>query len=495
MCSKTAPILNFDLPYPRGLPIGDDWVSVDTFDDLEFPYDGSFITSAPRGGAQLAAQALDHALAVRETVGTLPAHVRRNVLLKAHEAVAASRAQFEQILVLESGKPLVDCRVEVNRTLVTLAAAAEEVAHIHGETVPMDSLPSGEGLFGFWIRKPIGVVVAIAGFNYLLMLAVHKIAPAIAAGCPVIVKPAPHTPLATLWLVDILRNALVEAGAPASAVQLVTGGIEVGKTPTQDRRIGLVSFTGSAAVGHQIAKTAAPTKVLLELGSNAALVVDEDANLDAAADAVIRGGYYASGQACISVQRVIAVESICEQLLDRIEARVPHIVVGDPRDEATTLYALIDTRSTERVRSWIAAAESAGARVVIGEKTEGRLLSPTVLTDVPLDHQVWREEIFGPVVAVRSVADINEAFATVNDSRYGLHVSVFTRSLATSFSAINQIEAGGVVINEVPGFRSDIQPYGGVKDSGPGREGPRFAIEDMTVTRMAIIRPDSRKTT
>lgn len=359
----------------------------------------------------------------------------------------------------------------------------------------MDSLPSGEGLFGFWIRKPIGVVVAIAGFNYPLMLAVHKIAPAIAAGCPVIVKPAPQTPLATLWLVDILRNALVEAGAPASAVQLVTGGIEVGKTPTQDRRIGLVSFTGSAAVGHQIAKTAAPTKVLLELGSNAALVVDEDANLDAAADAVIRGGYYASGQACISVQRVIAVESIYEQLLDRIEARVPHIVVGDPRDEATTLYALIDTRSTERVRSWIAAAESAGARVVIGEKTEGRLLSPTVLTDVPLDHQVWREEIFGPVVAVRSVADINEAFATVNDSRYGLHVSVFTRSLATSFSAINQIEAGGVVINEVPGFRSDIQPYGGVKDSGTGREGPRFAIEDMTVTRMAIIRPDSRKTT
>ena len=222
--------------------------------------------------------------------------------------------------MLETGKPLVDCRVEIDRTLLTLETAAEEVARLHGETVPLDLLPSGDGLLGFWVRKPIGVVVGITGFNYPLLLAAHKIAPAFAAGCPIIVKPAPQTPLATLWLVHLMRNALLEAGAPESAVQLVTGGPDVGAALTTDRRIGAVSFTGSAAVGHRIARDAAPTKVLLELGSNSALVVAEDADLDAAADAIVRGGYYASGQACISVQRVIAVESIRSALLEKLGA-------------------------------------------------------------------------------------------------------------------------------------------------------------------------------
>lgn len=491
--SISASPLQFDLPFPEGLPIGDTWLPVDRVDDVEFPFDGSVVAQAPVGDKHLAGQALDHALAVKATVGELPSHIRRRVLMDTHDRIAEHREQFEQLLVLETGKPLVDCRVEVARTLVTLAAAAEEVARIHGETVAMDLLPAGEGLFGFWVRKPIGVVVAIAGFNYPLMLAAHKVAPAIAAGCPVIVKPAPQTPLATLWFIAILREALVRAGAPAAAVQLVTGGIDVGETLTQDRRIGLVSFTGSATVGHQIAKAAAPTKVLLELGSNAALVVAEDADLDAAADAIVKGGYYASGQACISVQRVIAVTAVHNQLLDRLHARMPFVSVGDPRSEATQVSALIDVNSTERVRSWVSEAENAGASVAFGSVTDGRLLNPTLLTDVPADQQIWREEVFGPVVVVSEAASLDDAFDSVNDSRYGLHVSVFTQSLDTAFEAVNRIEAGGVVINEVPGFRSDVQPYGGVKDSGIGREGPRFAIEDMTVTRMAIIRPTNRK--
>ncbi|GAB2638704.1 aldehyde dehydrogenase family protein [Kribbella swartbergensis] len=475
------------MKYPAGLPIGETWVEVPSAEPVIFPYDGSTVADAPVGSVELAGQALDQALAVREVVGRLPSYVRRKALQSLHATVAAERDAFVDLLVLETGKPLVDCRVEVDRTLLTLETSAEEVARLHGETVPLDLLPSGDGLRGFWVRKPIGVVVGITGFNYPLLLASHKIAPALAAGCPVIVKPAPQTPLATLWLVHLMREALVEAGAPAAAVQLVTGGADVGATLTTDRRIGAVSFTGSAAVGHRIARDAAPTKVLLELGSNSALVVADDADLDAAADAIIRGGYYASGQACISVQRVIALASVHAALLDKLTERLPSVVVGDPRSPETRVSALIDAKSTARVRAWVDESLASGAKLVYAGDDE--VLGPTVLTDVASGQLAWDEEIFGPVIAVRSVPDLDTAFATVNASRYGLHASVFTSSLETAFTAIDRLDVGGVVVNEVPGFRSDVMPYGGVKDSGIGREGPRFAIEELTTTRMAIIRP------
>ncbi|WP_445521086.1 aldehyde dehydrogenase family protein [Streptomyces sp. NEAU-174] len=479
--------------FPEGLPIGDRWVAAPAAEDVRFPYDGTLVARAPVGDTALARRALDAAVAVRERVGRLPSHTRRAALLATHEAVASQRADFERLLVLETGKPLVDCRVEVDRTLLTLLTAAEEVARLHGETVPLDLLPSGEGLLGFWTRKPIGVVVGIAGFNYPLLLAAHKIAPSLAAGCPIIAKPAPQTPLATLWLVHLLREALRAGGAPQAAVQLVTGGPEVGAALTTDRRIGAVSFTGSAAVGHRIARDAAPTKVLLELGSNAALVVAADADLDAAADAVVRGGYYASGQACISVQRVIVVDAVRKEFVARLTERVAQVAVGDPRDPATRVSALIDKRSTERVCAWLEEAVEAGASLVAGGRVADGVLEPTVLLDVDRALPVWEEEIFGPVVAVRSVPDLETAFDLVNDSRYGLHASVYTSALDTAFTALDRLEVGGVVVNEVPGFRSDVMPYGGVKDSGAGREGPRFAIEELTVTRMAVIRPTTRK--
>jgi acyl-CoA reductase-like NAD-dependent aldehyde dehydrogenase len=476
------------MKFPTGLPIGESWVDAPSTAPVIFPYDGSTVADAPVGDVSLASQALDHALAVRETVGRLPSYVRRKVLQSVHSTIAAERDAFIDLLVLETGKPLVDCRVEVDRTLLTLETSAEEVTRLHGETVPLDLLPSGDGLLGFWVRKPIGVVIGITGFNYPLLLASHKIAPALAAGCPIIVKPAPQTPLATLWLVHLMRSALLEAGAPEAAVQLVTGGADVGAILTTDRRIGAVSFTGSAAVGHQIARDAAPTKVLLELGSNSALIVAEDADLDAAADAIIRGGYYASGQACISVQRVVAVDTIRAALLEKLDERLPSVVVGDPRDPLTRVSALIDPKSTARVRAWVDQSVDAGAKVAFAAQGS-EVLGPMVLTDVPSGQLAWDEEIFGPVIAVRSVPDLETAFRTVNESRYGLHASVFTSSLDTAFTAIDRLEVGGVVINEVPGFRSDVMPYGGVKDSGIGREGPRFAIEELTTTRMAIIRP------
>ena len=479
----------FTPSWPQGLPVGDGWVTGLPTAEVRFPYAGSLVARAPVGNAALASQALDAALAVRDEVGRLPSHVRRAALQGAHAVVEEHRSDFEQLLVLETGKPLVDCRVEVDRTLLTLQTAVEEVARLHGETVPLDLLPSGEGLLGFWVRKPIGIVVGIAGYNYPMLLAAHKIAPALAAGCPIIVKPAPQTPLATLWLVHAVREALATAGGPAAAVQLVTGGPEVGVALTTDRRIGAVSFTGSAAVGHQIARDAAPTKVLLELGSNAALVVAGDADLDAAADAVVRGGYYASGQACISVQRVLVVDAVREDFLKRLADRMDEVVTGDPREMTTRVSALIDERSATRVRDWVDQAVSAGATLVHGGTFDQGVISPAVLLDVPDGQAAWDEEIFGPVVAVRSVHDVAEAFDVVNASRYGLHASVYTASLETAFAAIDRIDAGGVMVNEVPGFRSDVMPYGGVKDSGAGREGPRFAIEELTVTRMAVIRP------
>ncbi|MGC7093167.1 aldehyde dehydrogenase family protein [Amycolatopsis lurida] len=475
--------------YPDGLPIGTGWVSTSDTEPVRFPFDGSVVAQAPVGTAELAARALDEAVAVAPAVAALPSRTRRAVLTGVRDRLAARQGELVELLVAETGKPLVDCRVEVARTLVTWEAAAEEVARLHGETVPLDLLPSGDGLVGFWTRKPIGVVVGIAGFNYPLLLASHKIAPAIAAGCPVVAKPAPATPLATLWLVHLVREAAEEAGAPVSMVQLVTGDVEVGSTLVTDPRVGAVSFTGSAAVGHRIARDAAPRKTLLELGSNAALVVAEDADLDAAADAVLRGGFYASGQACISVQRLLVVDSAADEFTAKLLARLGEVVIGDPREETTRVSALIDERSTRRVLDWVDKAVAAGAKVLGGGGAEGGIVRPTVLADVPEDADCWAEEIFGPVVCLRRVSDVDEAFELVNASRYGLHASVFSRSLNTAFRALDQLEVGGVVVNEVPGFRSDTMPYGGVKDSGIGREGPRFAVEELTVTRMAVIRP------
>ncbi|WP_255692880.1 aldehyde dehydrogenase family protein [Actinomycetospora soli] len=474
---------------PAGLPIGPGWRTDVAHAPVVFPFDGSTVAQAPVGTVELAGEALAAGAAVRREVAALSSATRRAILLGVERELAAHAEQFVELLIAETGKTRADCTVEFSRTVFTWTATAEEVAHLHGETVPLDLQPSGEGMVGYWTRRPIGLVIGIAGFNGPVLLASHKIAPAIAAGCPVVCKPAPATPLTTLWLADIVRRVAVEHGAPAAMVQVVTGDAEVGRTLVTAPEVAAVSFTGSAAVGHRIARDAAPRKTLLELGSNAALVVDTDADLDRAVDAVLRGGFYFNGQACIAVQRVIVCEPVREDLLGRLTARIGELTTGDPRDPGTRIAPLIDESATRRVLDWIEQAERAGATIVHGGRAAGRSIEPTILLDVPEDQQAWCEEIFAPVVAVNSVPDLDAALATANRSRYGLHASVFTRSLATAFRAIDELEVGGVIVNEVPGFRSDVMPYGGVKDSGIGREGPRFAIEELTVTRMAVIRP------
>lgn len=475
---------------PHGLPVGEGWVPVSGSAPVRFPYDGSEIARAPVGDAELATRAVGHAAELRRTVASFTTGQRRAVIADVARKIGDRRADLVDLLIAETGKPRIDCETEADRTALTWSLAAEEPARLHGETVPLDLLPSGSGLTGYYARRPAGVVVGIAGFNYPLLLASHKIAPALAAGCPVIVKPAPATPLATLWLVDTVRTALESAGAVPGAVQVVTGDAAVGAALTEDPRVAVVSFTGSAAVGHAIARAAAPRKVVLELGSNSALVVCADADLDAAARAVVRGGYYASGQACISVQRVLVERPVADAFAERLTARLRDVVIGDPRDAATRVSALIDARATDRVLSWLDAAVAAGAHVRAGGSRRSGIIEPAVLTDVPDGAAAWDEEIFGPVVMLRTVPDVAAAFEVVNRSRYGLHAAVFTSSLATAHRAVDELEVGGVVVNDVPGFRSDLMPYGGVKDSGIGREGPRWAVEEFTVTRMAIIRPN-----
>lgn len=475
---------------PGGLPVGDGWVTGLPEQPVYFPYDGSVVASAPVADAALAQSAVQAATACRRPVAALTTGARRAILAAVAGEIAGRRNDLVELLIAETGKPRIDCETEVDRTELTWSLAAEEPARLHGETVPVDLLPSGAGLVGYFTRRPAGVVVGIAGFNYPLLLASHKVAPAIAAGCPVIVKPAPATPLTTLWLVHAVRTALQAVGATAAAVQLVTGGTDVGVALTTDPRVAVVSFTGSAAVGHTIAKAAAPRKVVLELGSNSALVVCADANLEAAARAVIRGGYYASGQACISVQRVLVEEQVAGEFTALLADEMAQVTIGDPRDRATRVSALINDASTTRVLDWIAEATAAGAAIRSGGGRDGTVIRPTLLTGVPGGLPAWDDEIFGPVVMVRTVPDVGAALAAVNDSRYGLHAAVFTSSLATAHRAIDELEVGGVVINDVPGFRSDVMPYGGVKDSGIGREGPHWATLEFTVTRMAIIRPE-----
>ncbi|GAA1604785.1 aldehyde dehydrogenase family protein [Leucobacter chromiireducens] len=483
---------------PAGqLPIGAEWRAVAANQDIVFPFDGSVIAQAPVSDVADSLDALDAAEAARAEVAALTTAQRKSVLTAVQHRLEEHAERLIDLLVLETGKPRVDCQTEVSRTIVTLQATAEEASRVHGETVPLDLQELGRGMIGYYSRKPAGVVIGIAGFNYPLLLASHKLAPAIAAGCPVIIKPAPNTPLATLELVAIVREVLAEHGITAAAVQLVNGAPEVGETLVRDPRAQVVSFTGSAKIGHLIAQQAAPRKALLELGSNTGFIVAADADVDAAVDAVLRGGFYANGQACISVQRIVLERPIAEQFTERLVARMGELVVGDPRDPATNVAPVINAASGERIRAMVDRAVAAGATLLAGgeapaEGEHAALVRPTVLGGVPADVDVWAEEVFGPVVCLTTVDSIDTAIDLVNASRYGLQAAIYTASLESAFAAIERLEVGGVVVNEIPGFRSDIMPYGGVKDSGIGREGPRYAIEEFTVTRMAMIRPRAR---
>lgn len=413
-----------------------------------------------------------------------PAHARASVLDEVARALEARLEEFARTIALESAKPLTTARGEVLRAISTFQFSAA-VARTHaGQVLPLDASPFGEGKLGFTVRTPVGVVGAITPFNFPLNLVAHKVGPAIAVGCPIIVKPAAATPLTAL----LLHELVLACGLPPDRFQVVTGpGSVVGARLVEHPDVDMITFTGSPEVGWDLRARAARKRVGLELGNNAPLIIAEDGDASAAALAVRTAGFAHAGQSCISTQRLLVHRSRYHAFVDELAAHVQTLKVGDPLDPTVEMSALIDTGERDRVHTWVQEAQAAGARLVTGGKTSGTLLAPTVLADVTPSMRVCADEVFGPVVAVAAFDEIDEAIALANDSRYGLQAAIWTASLTTALKAAHDLDFGGVLINEVPTWRADQQPYGGKRDSGNTREGPAWTAEEMTETKAIIM--------
>jgi acyl-CoA reductase-like NAD-dependent aldehyde dehydrogenase len=443
------------------------------------PYTGQVIAEVPLCGAGEVDQACTHAASVLRR-DDFPQHQRAVVLDTASRLVAERSEDLARTIALEAGKPIRTARGEVARAVDTFAFAATEARRLAGEMVALGASASGAGKIGFALRVPAGVVAAISPFNFPLNLVAHKLAPAIAAGCPIVLKPAPQTPLTALALVELL----VDAGLPSDWISVVTDSRAEAGGPLVEHPVpAVVTFTGSVPVGWGIAAAAPRKRVLLELGSNAPLIVQPDADVADVARRCAPAAFAFAGQSCISVQRLLVHRDVHAEFVAALAAAADDLVVGDPLDEATDVGPLIAPGEVDRVQSWLAAATESGAQVVTGDSLDGGLLRPTVVDDVATTADLWRREVFGPVAGVRAYDDIDEAFALANDSDFGLHVGVFTNEMSVALRAVRELDFGGVLINEVPTWRADQQPYGGVRDAGNTREGPAYAVEEMTTLR------------
>jgi acyl-CoA reductase-like NAD-dependent aldehyde dehydrogenase len=449
------------------------------------PYDQSVIGEIP------AHSAADVDAAVRVARAALHEHPlplwkRAQILDTAAARLAARRDEFAQIIAREAAKPIKTARVEAERAVGTFQFAAAEARKLGGEMIPLDAIPAGEGKLGFTLRVPIGVVGAIAPFNFPLNLVVHKVAPAIAAGCPVVLKPASQTPFSSIRLAEMLID---ECGLPAGYLQVVTGGGgTVGNAIVDHPDIALVTFTGSPEVGWSIRARAPRKRVGLELGNNAPVIVEPDGDWATAAAKIKVAGFSHAGQSCISTQRILVHRSIAAAFTDALVAHVESLVVGDPMDEATDVSALISTSERDRVEAWIGEAAAAGARVLSGGSRDANdVLRPTVIADATPEMKVCAKEVFGPVVAITAYDTLDEAIAIANTTDYGLQAAIFTSDVATALAAVHRLDFGGVLVNEVPTWRADQQPYGGLRDSGNTREGPAYTIKEMTEIKMVVI--------
>ncbi len=418
----------------------------------------------------------------------LPAYQRAEILANSATLISERREELAETIASEAGKALKYARVEVDRAISTFTIAAEEAKRVHGETIPLDAVPAGEGYFGFWLRRPVGVIAAISPFNFPLNLVAHKVAPAIAAGNTVVLKPASTTPITAVKLCQIMQ----EAGLPGGAINLVVGpGSTVGEWLVTDSRVDKITFTGSPPVGEHILSVAGIKKVTLELGNTSPVIIAPDADLDLVAKRCAVGAYYNSGQVCISVQRIYSQEGIYDPFTEKFVQASEDMVVGDPLDERVDVGPMIDLGEVERIEDWVDEARQGGAQVLTGGKREAAVYWPTVLTDVHPEMKVVNQEAFAPVASVMSFDDFEEALDLVEATDYGLQASVFTRDIQQVFQAIKRLNFGGVMINETPAYRADHMPYGGNRRSGLGREGLRFAIEEMTNIQMVAIRLES----
>ncbi|MFV2065048.1 MAG: aldehyde dehydrogenase family protein [Chloroflexota bacterium] len=459
---------------------------VDSPDRLEVSNPAS--TGGVAGSTYLATpeqyeEAAAAAVSAFEATRRLPAFERGRVLREISAGIAARRDELAELIVRESGKSIRDATVEAERGALTFRLAAEEAERMVGETIPLDITPLHQGRTGITRRYPIGPVAGISPFNFPLNLAAHKVAPAIAAGCSIVLKPPSRTPLTMLTVAEIID----EVGLPDGAVSVLPMSRQLGDRLVSDDRFKLLSFTGSPAVGWRMKERAGKKKVVLELGGNAGAIVDESADLDWAVKRVLMGGFAYSGQICISVQRLFVHEAVWDEFMERFVAAAGELSLGDPMDETMNLGPMVDSGAAQRTERWVDEAVADGAKVLLGGKADGPWFPPTILVDTPRSSQVCSEEAFAPVVVAFPFSDIEQAFPAVNDSRFGLQCGVFSNDLEHAWRAFDALEVGGVIINDVPTYRVDHMPYGGIKDSGLGREGLRWAIEDMTELRIMVI--------
>jgi acyl-CoA reductase-like NAD-dependent aldehyde dehydrogenase len=475
-----------DVPTIQSLPLaGEQYVGPGAAIEVRSPYDQSLIGSVPACTSADVDRAVAMALAAHHK-GTLPAWKRAEILDLAAARLKARIEEFALAIARESAKPIKTARVEAQRAVGTFQFCAAEARKLAGEMIPMDANAPGEGKIGFTLRLPIGVVGAIAPFNFPLNLVVHKVGPAIAAGCPIVLKPASQTPFSSILLANMLID---ECGLPADQLHVVTGGGGiVGNALVDHPDVAMITFTGSPAVGWGIRARAPRKRVGLELGNNAPVIIEADGDWQTAAAKIKVAGFSHAGQSCISTQRVYVHRSLAASFTSALADHVATLVVGDPLSEATDVSALISVSERDRVATWIAEAIAGGARVVVGGGfDEAGVLMPTVIADVAPTMQVCAGEVFGPVVTIQAYDTLDEALALANDSAYGLQAAIFTTSLATATKAFRTLDYGGVLVNEVPTFRTDQMPYGGLRDSGNTREGPAYSVREMTEDRLVII--------
>jgi acyl-CoA reductase-like NAD-dependent aldehyde dehydrogenase len=464
------------------LLLAGEWLETGEWSEVASPYDGTVVGRVPTGDAALADRAIRAARDAFEAA-EFPRPERAAALDRAARIVAEQVDDLALTIATEAGKPLKTATVEATRCIDTLTFSAVEARKLTGETIPFDASATGAGKLGIVIRVPYGVVGAISPFNFPLNLVAHKLGPALAAGNAVVLKPAGQTPISAIKLAQIL----VEAGVPDGWLNVVCGpGAEVGNAIVEHELTGAITFTGSATVGWDIRARAARKKVNLELGSNAPLIVNEDGDWETAADKAQLHAFSHAGQSCISIQRILVHDSIADQFTKRFVANAEALQVGDPLDSGTDVGPLISPGDRDRVKEWIDEAADAGAEVLTGGELvdEDRCLAPTVIANPPADAKVWCEEIFGPVATISRFPDFDEALEMANDSKYGLQAGVFTRDMGLGIKAGETLQFGGVLINEVPTFRADQMPYGGVKDSGNTREGPAYTVRELTEPRL-----------
>ena len=472
------------MPEVTPAPIGPDRVTTDDTIVVTSPYDGSEVGRVPSCDAGHVDRAVAAARAA--LADPLAAHARAAVLDRAAALLAERQEDFARIIAAEAAKPLKTARVEAARAVDTFRFSAAEARTLAGEMVPVDAAAPGEGKLAFTLRVPIGVVGAISPFNFPLNLVAHKVAPAIAAGCPVVLKPASQTPLSALALAALLLD---ECGLPPGWLNVVTGsGAAVGDPLVLHDDVAMITFTGSPPVGWSIRGKAPRKKVSLELGNNSPVIVEADGDWRAAVAKLKVAGFSHAGQSCISSQRVYVQRSLHDDVVAELVEAVGTLVVGPPLAEDTDVSALISADDTARVKSWIDEAVEGGAKVAVGgDVTADGVLRPTVLTGVTPDMKVCADEVFGPVLAVAAYDELDEAIALANDTRYGLQAGIFTARLAVALDAARRLDFGGVLVNEVPTWRADQQPYGGVRDSGNTREGPHYAVREMTEPRLVVL--------